>query len=48
MEEAVSAKDAALKRNPDWSVAKMKALLGDLPHLQGLLNYARKAGLPET
>lgn len=47
MDAVLSAKKAALKRNPEWTVARMKGLLGDAPHLQPLLKYIRKAGLPE-
>ncbi len=48
MERAVAAREAALTRNPEWSQAKMKGLVGDVPHLQPLLNYSGEAGFPEN
>ena len=48
-EDAQSAINAALDRNPDWTVAKMSGVFATLPHRHQVmwLNYMRKAGLPE-
>lgn len=48
--DAQVALNAALERNPNWTVAKMSGVFGGLPHKHGVmwLNYMRKAGLPEV
>jgi tetratricopeptide (TPR) repeat protein len=48
-EDARSAIESVLERNPDWSIAKMVAVFGILPdqHRETWLSYLRKAGLPE-